>query len=141
VWVDRQGREEPIKAPIRPYFDPRLSPDGTRVALEIGDQERDIWILDLPRETLTRLTSGPAFDFPAIWTPDGRAVIFSSGRSGRNTIDARHLFRQAADGTGPVERLTQGPVRQVPYAVTPNGTGLIFREHSTDPRPTRAISC
>jgi len=134
VWVDRQGREEPIKAPARPYFDPRLSPDGTRVALEIQDQERDIWILDLARETLTRLTFGPAFDFPAIWTPDGRAVIFSSGRSGRNTIDPRHLFRQAADGTGPVERLTQGPVRQVPYAVTPNGTGLIFREHSTDPR-------
>ena len=133
VWVDRQGREEPIKAPARPYFDPRLSPDGTRVALEIQDQERDIWILDLARETLTRLTSGPAVDFPAIWTPDGRSVIFSSGRSGRNTIDPRHLFRQAVGGAGPVEQLTQGAVRQVPYAVTPDGTGLIFREHSTDP--------
>jgi Tol biopolymer transport system component len=135
VWVDRQGREEPIKAPARPYFDPRLSPDGTRIALEIQDQERDIWVFDLARETLTRLTFGPAFDFPAIWTPDGRAVIFSSGRSGRNTIDPRHLFQQAVDGTGSVERLTQGDsVRQVPYAVTSDGTGLIFREHSTDPR-------
>ena len=134
VWVDRQGREEPIKAPARPYFDPRLSPDGTRVALEIQDQERDIWILDLARGTLTRLTSGPAVDFPAIWTPDGRSVIFSSGRSGRNTIDPRHLFRQAVGGSGPVEQLTQGAVRQVPYAVTPDGTGLIFREHSDGSR-------
>ena len=140
VWVDRQGREEPIKAPARPYFDPRLSPDGTRVALEIQDQERDIWILDSARGTLTRLTSGPAVDFPAIWTPDGRSVIFSSGRSGRNTIDPRHLFRQAVGGSGPVEQLTQGAVRQVPYAVTPDGTGLIFREHIRIPGPIRAIS-
>jgi Tol biopolymer transport system component len=133
VWVDRHGREEEIKAPARPYFDPRISPDGTRVALEIQDQERDIWILDLTDGTLTRVTSGPAVDFPAIWTPDGRSLIFSSGRSGRNTIDPRNLFLQAVGGEGPVEQLTQGAVRQVPYAVTPDGTGLIFRDHSTDP--------
>ena len=133
VWVDRQGREEEIKAPARPYFDPRISPDGTRVALEIQDEERDIWILDLADETLTRVTSGPAIDFPAIWTPDGRSLIFSSGRSGRNTIDPRHLFQQAVGEKVPAEQLTQGAVRQVPYAVTPDGTGLIFRDHSTDP--------
>ena len=62
VWVDRQGREDAIKAPPRAYFYPRLSPDGTRVALELRDQEHDIWIWDLPRETLTRLTFGPTFE-------------------------------------------------------------------------------
>ena len=35
VWVDRQGREEPLGAPPRPYFHPRVSPDGTRVAVAI----------------------------------------------------------------------------------------------------------
>ena len=49
VWVDRQGREEPIKAPARAYMRPRPSPDGTRVALDVGDQEQDIWIWDLAR--------------------------------------------------------------------------------------------
>ena len=39
VWVDRQGRETPIPAPPRAYVHPRLSPDGTRVALYIADQE------------------------------------------------------------------------------------------------------
>ena len=38
VWVDRKGREEPIKAPLRAYGTPRLSPDGTRVAVGILDQ-------------------------------------------------------------------------------------------------------
>jgi eukaryotic-like serine/threonine-protein kinase len=131
VWVDRQGREEPINAPARRYVDPRLSPDGTRVALEI---ESDIWILDLSDLRLTRLTADPTFELAAIWTPDGRHVIFSSGRSGRSTLDPLNLFRQAANRSGTMERLTDAAAaRQVPYAVTPDGSALIFREHSTDP--------
>ena len=51
VWVDREGREEPIGAPPRNYPIPRLSPDGTRIALDVRDQEQDIWIWDLGRET------------------------------------------------------------------------------------------
>ena len=47
VWVDRQGREEALAAPPRPYFHPRISPDGTRVAVAIADQEHDIWVWDL----------------------------------------------------------------------------------------------
>jgi hypothetical protein len=56
VWVDRNGRETPLKAPPRGYMIPRLSPDGTNLALEILDQENDIWIWDLARENLRRLT-------------------------------------------------------------------------------------
>ena len=47
VWVDRSGKEEPIAAPPRAYVHPRLSPDGTRVALYSLDQENDLWIWDL----------------------------------------------------------------------------------------------
>src|SRR5206468_155931 len=54
VWVDRQGREQPINLPPRAYALPRISPDGTRVALFITDQDQDIWILDLPHLTLSR---------------------------------------------------------------------------------------
>ncbi len=126
VWVDRRGREEPFKAPPHPYFDPRLSPDGTRVALDRSDQEDDIWIFYLGREALTRLTFGPAMEFPAIWTPNGQAVLFSSGQFGVG--GSRNLFRKAADGTGTLEQLTQGPAAHMPYAVTPDATGLIFGE-------------
>ena len=44
VWVDRQGQETPLPAPPRSYVYPRLSPDGTRLAFFIGDQELDIWL-------------------------------------------------------------------------------------------------
>jgi serine/threonine-protein kinase len=122
VWVDRAGGESPLNVSPRPYFDPRLSPDGSRVALDTNDQEKDIWILDLARGTLMRLTDGPAVDFPSVWMPDGHAVVFSSGRSN----STRKLFRRAADGTGPPEQLTQGDEADVPFAVTRDGARLIF---------------
>ena len=54
VWVDRQGRETPIPAPPRAYVYPRLSPDGTRVAVAQTIRSSDIWVWDLGRTTLTR---------------------------------------------------------------------------------------
>ena len=78
VWVDRKGHEEPIKAEPRAYVYARLSPDGTRVALEIRDQQSDIWIWDLARETLERLTTDPGLNRLPIWTPDGTRVAFTA---------------------------------------------------------------
>jgi hypothetical protein len=132
VWVDRGGREVPLGAPPRTYVYPRLSPDGTRVALDIRDQEADIWIFDLARETLTRLTFGPALEFLGVWTPDSREVIFSSGEFWGNR-GPRSLFRRAADGTGTAEELIEE--RGLPYAVTPDGMSLIFSFSRQQPRP------
>ena len=54
VWVDRNGDEEMIPAPPQVYGRPRVSPDGTRVAVDITDEDNtDVWIWDLARETLT----------------------------------------------------------------------------------------
>jgi dipeptidyl aminopeptidase/acylaminoacyl peptidase len=125
VWVDRQGREEAVKgAPLRPYLVPRLSPDGTRVALEIRDQENDIWVWDLGRETLTRVTFDPGLDRAPVWMPDGRRLVFSSQAGGATGA----LFWQAADGTGRAERLAPGPNVQIPTAVSPDGTRIVFME-------------
>jgi hypothetical protein len=120
VWVDRTGRET-IAAPPSAFVYPRLSPDGQRVAVYTGDRERDIWIWDLIRLTLTRATFDPALDGHPAWTPDGRRLIFSSERAG-----ARNLFWEAADGTGAVERLTESPNLQDAASVSPDGTRLIF---------------
>ena len=129
VWVDRQGHEEAIRAPARSYAAPRLSPDGTRVALEVRDQENDIWIWDFLRGTLTRVTFDPGIDWAPAWTPNGR-VVFGSQRGGGFSS----LFMQAADGSGAIERLTQSANIQLPSAVSPDGRHVIFGEGSVATR-------
>ena len=122
VWVDRKGHEEPINAPLRPYGAPRISPDGTRLLLGITDQEsNDIWIWDLERETLRRLTFAPGSDSLALWTPDGRRIIFTSDRAG-----VLNLYSQAADGTGAADRLTTSANQQFPSSISPDGTLVVW---------------
>jgi Tol biopolymer transport system component len=124
VWVDRQGRETPIAAPPRAYAFPRISPDGTRIAVTSLDQNTDIWIWDLGHATLTRVTSDPAIDRNPVWTPDGGHVVFSSDREG-----AFGLFRQRADGTGDPERLaTVSSSLPLPSDVSPDGKWLVFAQ-------------
>ena len=125
VWVNRDGREESIAAPPRAYMYPRISPDGTRVALDVRDQDNDIWVWDFARTMLTRLTFSPEIDvFPA-WTPDSKRIAFSADQAGGGV-----LSWQAADGTGQIESLTQPTTDrgQTPGSFSPDGTSLVFRE-------------
>ncbi|MDA2937576.1 protein kinase, partial [Acidobacteria bacterium AH-259-A15] len=125
VWVDRQGQEEPLAAEPRRYGNPQLSPDGARLAIRVTESgNTDVWIYELARETLTRLTFDPAFDTAPLWTPDGRRVVFGSTRGGGQP----NLFWKAADGTGQVERLTTSPNRHLPYSFSPDGKRLVFYE-------------
>ena len=115
VWVDRQGRQEEIKAaPPRPYAAARLSPDGSRIAVQIDDGNKDIWVLDLARETLTQVTNHPGLDQWPLWTPDSRRLVFTSQADGR----LGSLFWQAADGSGIAERLTESSNVGVPQRAT-----------------------
>ena len=103
-----------------------MSPDGTRVALDIRDQDNDIWIWDLARETLKRLTTDPALDRFPVWTLNNQ-IIFSSARSS----PLGNLYRQSADGTTSPERLTKTQNFQVPASLSPDGTQLVFTETGT----------
>jgi serine/threonine-protein kinase len=127
VWVNRQGREEPISAPPRAYAVARLSPDGMRIALEIGDPDHDIWTWDLTHETLTRITKDPAADVSPVWTRDGRRILFASARNG-----VLNLYSQSADGSGTAERLATSPSVQQPLSITPDGTQVVVREGSAN---------
>jgi serine/threonine-protein kinase len=122
VWVDRQGRETPIAAPPRPYANVRLSPDASRVAVEIEDQDQDIWVWDLTRETLTKVTTDPGLDETPVWTPDGRRLVFTSQAGGV----LGSLFWQAADGSGTPERLAESEFIQRATAVLPDGRGVVY---------------
>ncbi len=126
AWVDREGRESPLRAPSRAYVHPRISPEGDRIVASSQDQEVDLWLWSVTRSTLTRLTTAPGVDYYPLWTlPDGDRVIFNSAREGPN-----NLFWRAADGTGAVERLTRSPNPQASTGISPDGTRLVFFETS-----------
>ena len=125
VWVDRQGREEPVPAPPRTYQMVRLAPDGTRAALDVRDQDNDIWIWTFTSRTLTRLTSAPGNDMFPVWTSDSARVIFSAAPDS----EARRLLAsRVADGSAPTEGLLSGEPGAVyhPYDVSPDGSTLVL---------------
>jgi serine/threonine-protein kinase len=135
VWVTRQGREAPIALPRRPYAVARLSPDEMRVALDVREQNSDIWIWDIGRHTTVRLTNDAAADMSPVWTPDGRRLIWSSARDN----DIGNLYWQASDGTGSAERLTTNTFAQFPTSISPDGTRVLLFAASA-PQSRRAIS-
>ena len=121
LWVDRSGQETPIDVPLRAYREVRISPDGTRVAISILDEENDIWILNLSDGSLRQLTFGPAIERSPVWTTDSQRIVFASDRDG-----APGLFIRAADGTGPITRLTSGTLTPTSAFLAPGGTGAVL---------------
>jgi eukaryotic-like serine/threonine-protein kinase len=106
VWVDRDGRETSIKAPTAMYNTPRLSPDGRRLTFfdVTSSGEYDVWILDLERGTVERLTTDRGRDSEPIWSPDSTRIAYHSG----GQPGGPGIFIRRADGAGSVERLTTG---------------------------------
>jgi serine/threonine-protein kinase len=93
TWVNRDGREDPIFS-ARPdeYSVVRISPDGTKVALVLGEplgnSPPDIWILDQQTENLSLLVGDPAVDDGPVWSADGHRIFFRSGRTGSSGVYA-----------------------------------------------------
>ena len=130
VWVDRQGKEEPLSAPVRHYYLPRLSPDGRQVAVEVHLDKPDIWIFDIPTGDLRRVTHEGRNRFP-LWSPDGQRVLFSSDRHQEvpeGFFVDHDVYWKAADGSGEAERLTFGEHKHGPQKWTPDGKTLSFYE-------------
>jgi Tol biopolymer transport system component len=100
MWVDRQGRSQPVTEVRRAFDFVSLSTDGQRIALQIDQATVEVWVYDLARTTFTRLVHGWD-NGSAVWSPDGTRVTFESARS-----TSHGLFWQLADGSGPAERLT-----------------------------------
>ena len=77
-WVDRAGRELGQIGEPRPYRNPRISPDGSRIAVELVDAtgNRDIWLMDVSRGVPVRFTFDPGRDASPVWSADGRHVAW-----------------------------------------------------------------
>ncbi len=130
VWVDREGREDPLGLPLENYYWPRVSSDGTRVAVSMNDPDNeDVWVSELVRGTLTNLTTDAARDNLPLWVPDGERVVFTSGRENNRLA----FFWKLADGTGPVEQLLMGETSGFfrPWDWSADGQTLVFGYQGT----------
>ena len=127
VWVDRAGREEPLSLPPNPYFYPRISPDGTLVALDIPGVNRDISVYSLARKLLTPLTDGPNEDKLPVWSVDSQRLFFASNRENNDDV-----YSQAANGATPARLEFSAPGSQFPQSFTPDGSRLIVYEDFKD---------
>jgi serine/threonine-protein kinase len=76
VWVDRDGSVETLLDNDRRFLQPRLSPDGTSLAvMSPTGPNLDVWVLNLERGNFTRWTSHPGEDFGPVWGHDGRLAF------------------------------------------------------------------
>jgi serine/threonine-protein kinase len=121
---DRAGKPELLPVPAGPYSEPRMSPDGNRIAFGRSDaRDTSIWVYDLAAGgSARRLTFGGHDRFP-VWSGDSQRVIFQSDREGD-----LGLFWQRADGVGTAERLTK-PVKgvsHVPQSASPGGNRVLL---------------
>jgi serine/threonine-protein kinase len=107
VWVNRVGKEEALGTPQNTYAFPKVSPDGTRVALSIGSfPDLDIWIWDIARKTLSKLTFEKTRDMTPIWSPDSRRIAYWADTA---AASPNGIYWKAADGTGEAEKLISAP--------------------------------
>jgi eukaryotic-like serine/threonine-protein kinase len=129
-WVDRSGATiraagDPIRAPLGSLH---FSPDGKRLAISIPSattsQGSDIWIQDMARDVRTPLTSSPRVKRAAVWSPDGRTIVFDARRDSPG--GRQNLYRQRLDGTEPEELLHSDDVNNSPTSWSPDGRFLLY---------------
>ena len=117
-WFDRSGRQlDGVDVPAR-YANPKLSPDGNRVAMDIDDPQSsntDVWILDSIHSEPRRLTFDPSQDEAPLWSHDGSRILWLSDRGGKN-----NFYVKAVDGSGVEQSVTASVHSGLSFASAPS---------------------
>ncbi len=122
LWRDRQGNQAGSIGEPGAYRNPRLSPDGKRVAVEIVDASGnlDLWLIDVARGVPTKFTFDAGRDSAPVWSADGKSIAWQGNA---------HMYRKATND-GPEESLKDEP--WIPDDSIPDGTALLC--HPPTPR-------
>jgi eukaryotic-like serine/threonine-protein kinase len=124
VLADRSGKTEALAVPPSDIRAIRVSPDGARIAMEVGTaDDANIYVSDTASAApLRRLTFGGSNHDP-VWNADGRQIAFQSDRE-----RDRGIFAQPADGSGIAVRLTTPAAGEshTPECWSPDGRTLLL---------------
>ena len=119
-----RGKTESLQKEPALYSAPRVSPDGSRLAVVVAEgSNTGIWVYNLRTGARTAVTSGPGGNSNPVWSPDGRYVVFQS--------PGGSIFWAPADEAHAPQPLTKGPGRQYPTSFTSDGK-LAFFEYAPD---------
>ncbi|HSB36270.1 MAG TPA: hypothetical protein VLH41_05300, partial [Thermoanaerobaculia bacterium] len=128
AFRDRTGRHLETALPAGSFVEFSLSPDGTRVvACATGGKtsEQNVWMLDLARNTLSRLSFGTGEEASPVFSPDGAQIAYSSDRNGKADI-----FVRAASGVGSEELVWKSGENKWPDDWTKDGRALLVESQS-----------
>jgi len=125
LWMDRDGHATSVGVKPGAFSSPAISPRGDRVAVAVETGTgTDLWVYEIERGTLSRLTFDGAENSYPVWSPDGTELVFSSTRDG----GVPNVFRVRADGTGQPTRLTTSAKPQFPTSWSRDGRTLLLME-------------
>ncbi len=137
TWLDPTGRALGTAGDSAVYTGLAVSPDGERLAVGIADPmgNQDIWVRDLVRGSVTRLTFDPRQDTAPVWSPDSKRIAYAANRGGRLDI-----YEKNADGSGEERLLLQSDQDKAPTSWSRDG-GFSCISRSI-PRPVKTCgSC
>ncbi|HET7205911.1 MAG TPA: protein kinase [Terriglobales bacterium] len=120
-WMDRSGK--PLGNVGEPGImaNPTLSPDGSRLAIDISDPKAnnvDIWIESVKGTGNTRFTFDPSEEVVGVWSRAGNMLA----------------YRMAAQGAGLVVKAASGLERERRAYVTPVSDDIIPNSWTLDDR-------
>ncbi len=161
-WYDRSGKQLGTLGDLTRYRDPRISPDGKRVAVCLGDPNWAIWVLDIARGVKARLSFGAGTGVTPSWSADGKWIAYSLSSygsvgvatvSGARAGSAIHIV--ATDGSGHDEEVVpsvadtaylapefspDGRYMQFLRAEGPVGSSVYAVDMKGDRKPFRVVS-
>lgn len=134
-WIDRAGKPLELIGATGFALEPKLSPDGKRVAVMRMDAKTgtvDISVIDLTRNTESRLTFDPAGDGSPVWSPDGSRIVWYSNRG-----QSHHLYQKLASGIGQEEQVLQSDITITPSSWSADDKFLLYIQ--SDPKTLEDI--
>ena len=79
TWMDRRGKQLKTLGEPAVMCNPTLSPDGSRVAVDITDEKAknvDIWLQSTQDGSSSRFTFDPSLQAVGVWSHDGSIVAY-----------------------------------------------------------------
>ena len=121
--LDRRGGARIEMAGGLDYANPRLSPDGRRVAFVTSQVGGELWVADRGQGTRQRLALAGQAIGPE-WSPDGRRLLFGYILPTSTSWD---IYAASPDGSGTAELLVDSPQTEFPIGWSSEGTLAFWR--------------